>query len=107
MDPARVELEQGSHGGVGFGLCKPQRQQRIRTTAGRLKRERSTRGRRKREGEVEMRGGMMKLGSQGTCHNATCYNMNMHMMMGICKMTPSTMQTQDEAMMQQWMSKAK
>ena len=25
-------------------------------------------------------GGMMKLGSQGTCHNATCYKMNMHMM---------------------------
>ena len=39
-----MELEQGSHGGGGFGLCKPQRQRRIRTTAGRLKRERSTRG---------------------------------------------------------------
>jgi len=25
-------------------------------------------------------GGMMKLGSQGTCHNATCYKMKMHMM---------------------------
>lgn len=57
VDPARVELEQGLHGGVGFGLCKPQRQQRIRTTVGRLKRERSTRGRRKREGEVPPGGG--------------------------------------------------
>ena len=46
-------------------------------------------------------GGVMKIGSQGTCHNATCYKMKMHMMMGICKMTPSTMQTHDEAMMQQ------